>query len=67
MEVLYEFWVPDSYRGDMDNFIKPLQDILQKKLYFKNDSKIWEYTVRRISSVNWRMRITIKPYAFPHK
>jgi len=35
---------------DIDNNIKPLLDILEKKGYFKNDNQISEMTVKKVKS-----------------
>ena len=39
LAIQYDFFLINM-RTDIDNLIKPLQDILQKKGYFKNDNQI---------------------------
>ncbi len=55
----YRFYIPDSRRRDLDNFIKPLQDILVKKGYMEDDSQIVKFTVEKIPSKEWAIEITI--------
>lgn len=45
LEVYYEFGV-SNFRADVDNFIKPFTDILQKKYGF-NDARIVEVRARK--------------------
>jgi Holliday junction resolvase RusA-like endonuclease len=47
----FEFGINKRYgNSDLDNFLKPLIDLLGKKLYFKNDAQICELLARKVKS-----------------
>lgn len=47
----YEFWFSNP-RADIDNIIKPLQDILQKRYWF-DDNRVYEITIKKFIVAKW--------------
>ena len=60
MEISYVFFLQHPYKADLDNFIKPLNDILQKRGYFKNDNRIMRIEASKIKSQKNKISIVIK-------
>jgi Holliday junction resolvase RusA-like endonuclease len=60
IEIKYFFYLKNYKRIDIDNLIKGLQDILQKKGYFKDDNQIYKSTQYKIASKKDKTIIEIK-------
>ena len=58
--VIYTFFIKNYGRTDIDNLIKPLQDILVKKGYIEDDRKIVSMTVRKIKSKDEKIIVEIQ-------
>jgi len=60
--VKYKFYLKHFKITDLDNLIKPLQDILQKAGYFKDDRLIYKLEAEKVESKEDFIEIDIKPY-----
>lgn len=57
--VEYIFGLPSLFRGDLDNFLKPLNDILVKGGYMEDDRYIIELHARKVKSKKPFIKIKI--------
>lgn len=62
VEVYYKFYIKNYAMSDVDNFIKPLQDILVKNGLIEDDRKIVKVTAEKIKSVEEYTEIEIMTY-----
>ena len=50
ISITYKFYLKNHKMTDVDNLIKPLQDVLQKAGYFKDDRFIYKIEAEKIAS-----------------
>src|SRR3990167_2241316 len=50
VRVRLRFHLKELYRGDLDNLIKPLMDILVKKGYLEDDRKVLKYELEKVKA-----------------
>ena len=62
VDIRYVFHLKNIKMKDVDNCIKPLQDILEKAGYFENDRMIYRFTAEKIESKKDSIEIYIQPY-----
>lgn len=62
IEVRYKFYLKNHSRTDNDNLVKPIQDILVKLKYIKDDRYIYRTIIEKYPSKNDYMEIEILPY-----
>lgn len=60
IKITYKFYQKALFRGDVDNLIKPLQDILVKNGFMKDDRYITEMHIYKIKSDTDYMEIEIE-------
>jgi Holliday junction resolvase RusA-like endonuclease len=60
VEVNYKFYIKYFSTSDVDNFIKPLQDILVKNRLIEDDCKIKKITAEKIKSEEEWIEVEIK-------
>ena len=60
VEVKYDFYIKNFLMNDVDNLIKPLQDILVKKGYIEDDRKIKRIIAEKHKSETNKIIIEIK-------
>lgn len=65
VEVVFHFYIVNDSRSDIDNFEKPLLDILVKKGYIEDDRKIYKKTTYKHHSDKPKIEVEIKPYVIP--
>lgn len=58
--VSYKFYLKNHKMTDIDNLIKPLQDILQKAGYFKDDRFIYKIEAEKFCSDEDYIEVDIK-------
>jgi Holliday junction resolvase RusA-like endonuclease len=63
IEVDYVFYLKNAARTDVDNLIKPLQDILVRTEIITDDRLIMSMNATKIKDQRDRVEITIRPYA----
>jgi Holliday junction resolvase RusA-like endonuclease len=61
VEIRYLFYIKNYAITDVDNMIKPIQDLLVKKGYIEDDRKIVVLLAQKFKSELEKMIITIKP------
>jgi len=59
-EIEFTFYLKNPYRQDLDNFIKPLLDILVKKGYIEDDRKMIYLKAKKIKADKDKISIKIK-------
>jgi Holliday junction resolvase RusA-like endonuclease len=59
-EVVYRFYLKNHKMTDADNLIKPLQDIIVKLGYIKDDRLIWKYTIMKFPCTNGQECIQVE-------
>lgn len=59
VEIDYKFYIKHFSTSDIDNFIKPFQDILVKNGAIEDDSKIIRITAEKIKSNEERIEVEI--------
>ena len=62
IEVYYTFYVKSYALTDTDNLVKPIQDILTKRGYFKDDRQIVFYSAEKVRSNEEAIEIQILEY-----
>lgn len=62
VEIRYDFYIKNFGLSDVDNLIKPIQDIIVKKGYIEDDRKIKKITAEKHKSEVNKIRIEIKHY-----
>lgn len=62
VEVSYTFYIKNYSLTDIDNLIKPLQDIIVKRGYIEDDRKIIFMTAEKIKSKEERIEVEIRKY-----
>ena len=62
IEINYTFGISYVTQGDVDNFIKPLNDILVKKGYIKDDRYVMRISAEKVVSDEPFIKIKIYPY-----
>lgn len=50
VRIEYSFYLRNDKRTDLDNLIKPLQDILVKRGYIKDDTQVYELEARKLAA-----------------
>lgn len=63
IQVTYTFYLKNAAQTDVDNLIKPLQDILVRTGIISNDRLIMSMTATKFKDRRDRVEITIEPYA----
>lgn len=62
IEVRYGFYLKNHSRTDNDNLVKPIQDILVKAGYIKDDRYIYRTVIEKYPSDIDYMEVEILPY-----
>ena len=62
VEMHYTFYIKNYGMTDIDNLIKPIQDIIVKKGYIEDDRKIIYLTAEKIKDNDERIEIEIRKY-----
>ena len=62
IEIHYTFYLKNYKLSDVDNLIKPLQDQLVAKGYFKDDRQIVFLTAEKIKSIEDKIEVEIISY-----
>jgi len=60
IKVSYKFYLKNCKITDVDNLIKPLQDILQKAGYFEDDRFIYKIEAEKIQSDDDYIEVDIR-------
>lgn len=63
MKVAVTILLPEKMRGDVDNRIKPVLDLLQKHGVVNNDSQVWDVRARRDDRVGTLALVSVEPFA----
>ena len=63
IQVTYMFYLKNAATTDVDNLIKPLQDILVRTGIIANDRLIMSMVATKVKDRRDRVEITIEPYA----
>ena len=61
-KVSLTFYLKELFRGDVDNLIKPVLDIIVKRGYIEDDRWIMELIVKKVKG-NSKIEIKIEKYA----
>lgn len=62
IEIHYTFYIKNYGMTDIDNLIKPIQDIIVKKGYIEDDRKIVWLSAEKIKSKDEKIIIEIRTY-----
>lgn len=62
VEIHYTFYIKNYGMTDVDNLIKPIQDIIVKKGYIEDDRKIVFLSAEKIKSKEEKIIIEIRSY-----
>jgi len=53
------FYLKHPLKSDLDNYVKPVLDILQQRGYISNDRYIWDLRIRKRQSNKEKVKIEI--------
>jgi Holliday junction resolvase RusA-like endonuclease len=68
VEVHYTFYIKNFGNSDVDNLIKPIQDLIVQKEYIEDDRKIVSMSAKKIKVANYKdEKIEVEFYEYKEK